>query len=111
VITANGTYPLESGTYTAIIRFEGETVAGPIEFVIEDCPTDLPAGGTPTPTGEVLGATGAPGATVPATDTIDEGSTVTGEGWRIALLVMASLLATALLLMPASAVARGKDRR
>ena len=38
VITDNGTYPLDPGTYTAIIRFEDEVVAGPMEFTIGDCP-------------------------------------------------------------------------
>ena len=41
----NGTYPLEPGTYSAIVRFEGETVAGPIDFTIEACPAEP----TPTP--------------------------------------------------------------
>ena len=45
IITDNGTYPLDPGTYTAIIRFEGEIVAGPTDFTIEACPIEP----TPTP--------------------------------------------------------------
>ena len=66
VITENGTYPLEPGTYSAIVRFEGETVAGPTDFTIgrarpsrrrHRAPTATPAP-TETPTGEVDPATG-----------------------------------------------------
>ncbi len=46
VITENGTYPLDPGAHTAIVRFEGEIVSEePIEFTIGECPVEP----TPTP--------------------------------------------------------------
>lgn len=71
-------------------------------------PTTAP---TPTPTGDVEAATGTPTVTLPPTDTLGSTpSTPAGEGWRLILLAMAGILASALLLTPASAVIR-KDRR
>jgi hypothetical protein len=65
----------------------------------------------PSPTGEVLAETGAPELTLPPTDTLS-GSTQapSGENWRLVLLAMAGILATSLLLTPARAEARRKDR-
>ena len=71
-----------------------------------------PPGATPTPTGGVGGATGTPAATktLPPTSTIDSaGSGPTGDGWRLVLLAMAGVLATALLLTPAGALVRKDD--
>ncbi len=70
---------------------------------------------TPTPTGGVGGATGTPGApgiTLPPTDTLSGGTdALAGDGWRLILLAMAGLMAAALLLTPATVVVRKDDRR
>jgi cell division septation protein DedD len=72
---------------------------------------NTPVQATSTPTGSVEAATGTPNITLPPTDTIVGGSIApTGDGWRLILLAMAGLLATALLLTPAGVVVR-KDRR
>ena len=118
VITENGTYPLDPGTYSAIVRFEGETVAGPTDFTSRRArpsrprprtdPTPAP---TETPTGEVNPATGTPGSTLPPTDALTGTAAPAGDGWRLVLLAMAGLLAAALLLTPVSSVVRRKDDR
>ena len=80
-------------------------------------PTPLPTEGTPTPAptpvptpaGSVGGATATPpaataGTTLPPTDTLGNAAPATGgDNWRIALLFLAGMLATALLLTPARA--------
>jgi hypothetical protein len=74
-------------------------------------PTDAPTGGvggaTGTPAGGAGGATSAP--TLPTTSTLDQASGPSADGWRIILLALAGLLATALLLTPARAVIRKED--
>jgi hypothetical protein len=69
----------------------------------------------PIPTGGVGGATGTPGApgvTLPPTDTLsDTPSAPNGDGWRLILLAMAGLMAAALMLTPAKVVVRKEDRR
>jgi hypothetical protein len=111
VITADGTFPLAPGDYIAVGRVAGEVVTDEVPFTIEECPSEAPASQAPSPSGEVLAATGVPGGTLPPTATIDEGSTVAGDALRIVLLAMAGILTAALLLLPASAVVRGKGRR
>jgi hypothetical protein len=65
----------------------------------------------PSPTGEVLAETGAPEVTLPPTDALSEGAqTPAADTWRLILLGMAGILATTLLLTPAPAKARRKDR-
>jgi hypothetical protein len=54
--------------------------------------------------GEVAGETGTPRVTPPPTDTLPLTGTPGGDSWRIALLAIASLLATILLLTPATPV-------
>ena len=121
VITENGTYPLDPGTYTAIIRFEGETVEGPTEFTIEDCPaapTETPEtvvlpeeGVAPTPTGGVLPAvdstTGDPTPTLPPTDT----AAATEDGSSPASMVSLALfgLAAAMAWITLSFIERRMD--
>ena len=81
---------------------------------VENAPVLATPTPTPTvvPTGSVGGETGTPNITLPPTDTITGGTTTpTGDGWRLVLLAMAGLLATALLLTPAGAVIRKDDRR
>ncbi len=127
VISADGTFPLEPGEYTAVGRVGGEVVTDEVAFTIEACPTEptptpTPAptedpaptpttAPTPTPAGGVGGATGTPGVTLPPTDTAltPGGASQAGDGWRLILLAMAGLLASALLLTPASAVVSRKD--
>jgi hypothetical protein len=61
--------------------------------------TETPAG---TPTGEVLGATGAPEVTPPSTDTaIAAPAGTTSSGWTPLLLIAAGVLALSLVLTPA----------
>lgn len=90
-------------------------------------PTQAP---TPTPTGSVLPtqtinptptvtgsveaatATATPARTLPSTDTIGgSGNGPMNDGWRVVLLALAGILATALLLTPATAVVRKDDQR
>jgi hypothetical protein len=72
-------------------------------------PTDPP---TPAPTGSVEAATATAGRTLPSTSTIDgSGNGPMNDGWRVVLLALAGVLATALLLTPATAVVRKDDRR
>ncbi len=54
----------------------------------------------PTPDGEVLAATGAPTLTLPPTDVSVTTSSTATENWRQAVLVLAVLLASALILTP-----------
>ena len=66
------------------------------------------------PTGGVGGATGTPGAgvTLPPTDTLTGGPEgLAGDGWRLIFLAMAGLMAAALLVTPATVVARRNDER
>ena len=74
-------------------------------------PTAIP-NPEPTPTGGVGGATGTPAVTLPPTSTFgDDSPGGTDGGWRIAVLMLAALLAATLLLAPASAViTRGRLR-
>lgn len=75
-------------------------------------PTPVPTPeATPTPEGEVLAEVGTPKVTLPPTDTLS-GSTQApaGDSWRLILLAMAGILATSLLLTPATSVARRRDR-
>jgi hypothetical protein len=67
---------------------------------------------TPAPTGGVEAATATPARTLPSTSTIDgSGNGPMNDGWRVVLLALAGVLATALLLTPATAVIRKDDRR
>jgi hypothetical protein len=67
---------------------------------------------TPAPTGSVEAATATPARTLPSTSTIDgSGNGPMNDGWRVVLLALAGVLATALLLTPATAVIRKDDRR
>jgi hypothetical protein len=57
---------------------------------------------TPAPTGGVGGATGRPSITLPPTDTLGAVTTApASDNWRLILLAMAGLMATALVLTPA----------
>jgi hypothetical protein len=47
---------------------------------------------TATPTGEVEGATGTPGVTPPPTDTLASAPVSSGEGWRLVLFGIATML-------------------
>ncbi|HSW43527.1 MAG TPA: hypothetical protein VLM76_13555, partial [Patescibacteria group bacterium] len=64
----------------------------------------------PTPEGEVLPAIGTPRVTPPPTAALPVSGTPGGDSWRIALLAMAGLLGTLLLLTPATP-ARVRRRR
>jgi hypothetical protein len=69
--------------------------------------SDLPVeSGRPTPSGGVEGATGTPGATPPATDTIGDVSTPSSGNWRIVLASLAALIALALVFTQPSRVRR-----
>lgn len=76
-------------------------------------PTTVPTA-TPTPnpnpSGGVGGETATPGRTLPPTDAFSSGDRPGGEGWRIALVALAAILAVILLVTPAKAVVRTKDR-
>jgi hypothetical protein len=65
---------------------------------------------TTTTTGEAKGATGTPKVTPPPTDTAPVSGTPGGDTWRIALLAIAGLLGTLLLLAPATPV-KARRRR
>ena len=116
VIDGDGTFPLEPGDYTAVGRVGGEVVTEePVEFTIEECPTEP----TPAPTPEPTPAGGVGGATdaacrngrhhAPADRHAgDAAQTTGGDSWRLILLALAGTLAAALLLTPARAVR--KDR-
>ena len=85
-----GTLVLEDGAMLDIVVNAGETVT--CTFTNE--------------TGEVAGETATPKVTPPPTDTLPITGTPGGDSWRIALLAIAGLLATLLLLTPAPARAR-----
>jgi hypothetical protein len=128
VITDNGTYDLDAGTYSAVIRFDGEIVAGPTEFTIEACPaaptaapTEAPEtdvlpeeGVAPTPTGAALPAVGTttgggPTPTLPPTDTAastDDGLSPASMA-SLALMGLAAVMAWVTL----SFVERRMDQR
>jgi hypothetical protein len=72
--------------------------------------TATPAPPAATPPGDVAGATSKPNVTPPPTATLPVTGTPTGDTWRIALLAIAALLASILLLTPASPV-RSRRRR
>ena len=63
-----------------------------------------------TTEGGVLGATATPKPTPPPTDTLPTSGTPGGNSWRLALLAIAGLLATLLLLAPATP-AKARRRR
>ena len=85
----------------------------PEATVTVDYPPSSPDCDANPPEGEVGGATGTPGVTLPPTDTdlAQGGAAQAGDGWRLILLAMAGLLAATLLLTPASAVVSRKDDR
>ncbi len=57
------------------------------------------------------GETATPATTLPPTDTLSSGSGgAGGEGWRLVLLALAGILGIGLLVTPASAVVRTKER-
>jgi hypothetical protein len=67
---------------------------------------NTPIVASPSPSGGVEGATGTPGApgiTLPPTDTLGSTSAPAGDSWRLVLLGMAGIVAAALLLTPARA--------
>ncbi len=121
VITDNGTYPLDAGTYSAIVRFEGEIVAGPTGFTIGDCPvapTEAPVtvvlpdeGEAPTPTGAALPAVGTTTTPIPTLPPTDMASTEDGTSPA----AMASLalfgLAASVAWVSLAAIERRMDRR
>jgi hypothetical protein len=53
--------------------------------------------GSPSPTGEVEGVTGTPGATPPATDALDSQPQPTGDAWRLLLAGFAGIIMSILL--------------
>jgi hypothetical protein len=79
--------------------------------------SELPLAGSPPPSGEVLGIAGTPpsGATPPPTDTEAATAVSSNDGWRVALIALAALIAAAVLLIPAPTVAEtrttGQPRR
>jgi hypothetical protein len=79
--------------------------------------SELPIAGSPPPGGEVLGIVGTPpsGATPPPTDTEAATAVSSNDGWRVALIALAALIAAAVLLIPAPTVAEtrtpGQPRR
>jgi hypothetical protein len=79
-----------------------------------NCPVVVPpvTEVTPTasPTAEVLGATATPRITPPPTSTLPTSGTPGGDTWRVALLAIAGLVATLLLLAPATP-AKARRRR
>jgi hypothetical protein len=87
---ARGTLDIEAGAMTDVVVNAGETVT--CTFTNE--------------TGEVEAATATPKVTPPPTDALPVTGTPGGDSWRIALLAIAGLLATLLLLTPASSKAR-----
>ena len=104
--TATGHYGDQSVTATASATVTvGTTPNNPT-------PTPSPsASPSPSPTGAVGGATGKPHVTPPPTDAL--GGTTgqpVGDTWRLILLALAGLLASILLLTPASP-ARARRRR
>jgi hypothetical protein len=66
-------------------------------------PTAAP---TATPTQVVLAETGVPTVTLPPTDGLSGTSGMSGDGWRILLIVAAGLLATVLVLTPSRTAGR-----
>ena len=115
VMADNGTYPLDPGTYTAIVRFEGETVAGPTEFTIDACPTEtvvLPGEGTAAPTGAVLPGIGTDGdsaPTLPPTDTAGPAGGETSPAAMAGLVLFG--LAASVAWVSLAAIERRMDRR
>jgi hypothetical protein len=69
--------------------------------------SELPIAGSQPPGGEVLGIEGTPpsGATPPPTDTEASAVVSSNDGWRVALIALAALIAAAPLLIPAPTVA------
>ncbi|HEY6568692.1 MAG TPA: hypothetical protein VIZ22_00290, partial [Candidatus Limnocylindrales bacterium] len=61
-----------------------------------------------TPVGSVDAETGTPNedVTPPSTDTLTPTNTPSSDGWQLVLLALAAMLATALILTPASRKAR-----
>jgi hypothetical protein len=91
---SRGTPNLTGGAITGIVVNAGETVT--CTFVNES--------------GDTLVATATPRITPPPTATLPITGTPGGDSWRIALLAIAGLLATILLLTPATPV-RSRRRR
>ena len=106
VIDADGTFPLAPGNYVAVGRVAGEVVTDEVAFTIEACPVATPTP-TPTPEDSVGGGTGTPAITLPPTDTFGSGPMApANDSWRILLVVLAGILASALILTPSPATRR-----
>jgi hypothetical protein len=85
---------------TASVPVESES---PTESLVinpqcPNCPPD------PSPSGKVEAATGTPheGVTPPATDSITHKTNPSNSGWQLVLVALAALIATALVLTPAT---------
>ena len=100
VINADGTYPLVPGDYVGVGRVAGVAVTDEVPFTIEECSTETTTSSTnseeTTPGGNV------DELTPPPTDTIGAPTSSSTVSTSL-LLVLAGVLATALVAIPAAA--------
>ena len=82
-----------------------ETESVPVVTPCADCTPATHGVPTPTPKGSVEAATGTPNedVTPPSTDTLTPtNNTPSNDGWQLVLIALAALIASALVLTPAS---------
>ena len=93
-----------------LVKLEGNTLTFevPADTITLCGFLNQPEKETSTPSGGVEGATGTPKLTPPSTDAFGAGaaSTPANDTWRLMLIAMAGLLATILVLTPATKKAR-----
>jgi len=100
--TTSTTTTTTDATTTTTTDATTTTTTSQVVFTTTEQPTTTTT--TVAPTGGVAGVTGAPAAlTPPPTDTFEATRTAPAETWRLALLVLAGLIGSLLILTPAPA--------
>jgi hypothetical protein len=97
--------PVESAPVESAPVESAPVESAPVESApVESAPVESAPVESSTPDGSVEAATGTPheGVTPPATDSITTKATTSSSGWQLVLVALAALIATALILTPAT---------
>ena len=107
--TSSETTSTSSSSSTSTVESTSTTVTDPSTSTTSSASTSTTAALTTTSTSSTLqveGATGHPAVTLPPTDTLGSPAAPSSDSWRILLIALAALVATALVLTPATASRR-----